>query len=177
MLDTSGCGALSPAQLRSWLEGRAPLTACSEALLAQGDWCTAVLARLLVLHARRGRAFIKDLMASPEGHELALALHAWEASEAAAADGASGSGGAPSQAPAAAVLAAAAAQQAGWVAPAAVAAMRLRFAELDIDRDGLLTPEDFSRCSGWVGGWPDCFRGCARGADLPTGPPACPPTS
>ena len=144
VLDAAGAGTLTPAVLRGWLEGRAPLAACSEALVSDDDWCTAVLARLLLLHARRGRLPLRELVGSPEGLELALALHAWDAAEAAAPAAEDGGGG--GEPPGATLAAAAAAQPAAWLAPARVAALRLRFAELDGDRDGLLSPQDFSRC-------------------------------
>lgn len=157
VLDTAGSGAPSPSQLLAWLERRAPLAACCEALVSETDWCAAVAARLLLLHGRRGRVLSRELLASPEVMELALALHAWDAADAAMqaaaaaaaaeADGGSGARGgaaAAAAAPQAAQLAAALSAQQGWFAPAAVAALRSRFAELDADGDGLLTQEDFS---------------------------------
>ncbi|PRW33114.1 putative serine threonine- phosphatase 2A regulatory subunit B subunit TON2 [Chlorella sorokiniana] len=41
VLDTAGSGALSRSQLLAWLERRAPLAACCEALVSEADWCTA----------------------------------------------------------------------------------------------------------------------------------------
>ncbi len=158
MLDAVGSGALSPSQLLAWLERRAPLAACCEALVSETEWCTAVAARLLLLHGRRGRVLVREMLASPEVMELTLALHAWDAADAAmqaaaaaaaaaaeAEDGGSGSAGAAgaAAAPQAAQLAAALGAQQGWFAPAAVAALRSRFAELDADGDGLLTQDDF----------------------------------
>lgn len=157
VLDAVGSGALSPSQLLAWLERRAPLAACCEALVSETEWCTAVAARLLLLHGRRGRVLVREMLASPEVMELALALHAWDAADAAmqaaaaaaaaeVEDGGSGSAGAAgaAAAPQAAQLAAALGAQQGWFAPAAVAALRSRFAELDADGDGLLTQDDFS---------------------------------
>jgi hypothetical protein len=149
LLDVAGGGALSPLQLLLWLEQHAPLAACSEALVAPVDWCTAVAARLLLLHGRRGRLLIRDLAACPEAHELSTALHSLEAAVAAAAaiaaaiasdpvDGLGGGGCAAS-------LAAALRLHQGWFSPGAVAALRQRFAELDGDGDGLLSQEEFAR--------------------------------
>ena len=149
VLDAAGSGALSPSQLRAWLERRAPLAACCEALVSEGDWCTTVAARLLLLHGRRGRVLIRDLAASPEALELAMALHAWDAAAAAAqaaaaaAEAGEGDPAVGATSPAAQLAMAMAGQQ-GWFGPAAVAALRARFAELDGDGDGLLTEEDFS---------------------------------
>ena len=153
MADPSDSGALSPAQLREWLQRRAPLTACCEALVSEQDWCTAALARLLLLHGRRGRVLVKDLAGSPDALELAMVLHGLEAAETAAAaaiaaaesDGGNGSTGGAAANPAP-PLASAAQQQQGWFAPASVAGLRARFAELDADGDGLLTQLEFSRC-------------------------------
>ena len=151
VLDAAGSGALSLTQLLAWLERRAPLAACCEALVDEADWCTAVAARLLLLRGRRGRVLVRELLGSPEVMELALALHAWDAADAAAqeaaaaaaaeAEAGSDAGGA---AAAAAAAAAALSAQQGWFSPAAVAALRSRFAELDLDGDGLLTPDDLS---------------------------------
>lgn len=132
-LDSAGSGVLTAQQLGAWLERRAPLAACTELLLPERDWGTAVLARLTLLHARRGRLPLRDLLASPEAQQLAAALQAWQAAEDAAAGG--GGGGQL------AVLA----PLAGWVQPATVAALRMRFDQLDGDGDGLLTQADFSR--------------------------------
>ena len=157
MLDAAGSGALFPTQLLAWLERRAPLAACCEALVSEADWCSAVAARLLLLHGRRGRVLIRELLASPDVMEFALALHAWDAADAAAqaaaaeaaeAEAGGSAGGstaaAAAAAPQAAQLAAALSAQQGWFSPAAVAALRSRFAELDVDGDGLLTRDDFS---------------------------------
>lgn len=163
-LDAAGSGALGPYQLEQWLLRHAPLAALTEQLVSEADWCSAVAARLLLLHARRGRLPLKVLVASPLVNELFAALHALGAAEAAAAaaadcdaegDDAEATGGAAracsgqSQgacAAATAVLAAAQQRLQGcWFSPAAAAALRARFAELDADGDGLLSEQEFAR--------------------------------
>lgn len=131
--------------------------------MSDGDWCTAVGARLLLLHCRRGRLPIKELAGSPAMHELSMALHTLEAAEAAveaaaaaAADstdaglGASAlaggcSSGGSARSAAGAALAAALQQLAGaWFSPGAAAALRQRFTELDADGDGRLSQQEFA---------------------------------
>lgn len=168
MLDAAGSGALPPSELEEWLLRRAPLAALTEQLVSEADWCTAIAARLLLLHGRRGRLPLKDLAASPHMNELSAVLHALEAAEAAVAAAAtcdaSGAGdggrgesdrGTPSAgscqsqgASAAAAAALAAAQQrlqGSWFSPAAAATLRARFAELDADGDGMLSEQEFPK--------------------------------
>ncbi|KAL4439974.1 hypothetical protein ABPG75_002975 [Micractinium tetrahymenae] len=172
VLDAAGSGALLPAQLEQWLLRHVPLAALTEQLVSEADWCTAVAARLLLLHGRRGRLSVKDVTASPHMNELSAALHALEAAEAAATaaaaacdgsnggSGGEGADGACSPASARSGLsqgasAAAAAQlaaaqqrlQGSWFSPAGAATLRARFAELDADGDGLLSELEFANFS------------------------------
>eukprot|EP00887_Chlorella_sp_A99_P000521 scaffold17.g521.t1 len=129
-------GALSPAALGRWLEAAAPAAALAQQRLPARDWVAAVQARLLLLHGRRGRLLVRDLVASAAMQEVVAVTDLL--AEAAAAEGDMGApGGAASS------LAAAQARPCSWAAPAAVARLRVRFSELDVDGDGRLSEQEF----------------------------------
>ena len=150
-LDAGGSGSLSPQQLATFLEACAPITELSEQLVSVADWVVVVQARLVLLHGRRGRLLLRELVGSPAMLEVMqlldlLAAEPGAATEVPAALGPWGIGGSMVSAGTPPGTALPQLQlQDSWASPAAVARLRAQFLELDLDGDGQLSQAEFSR--------------------------------
>ncbi|GAB4823638.1 hypothetical protein N2152v2_010684 [Parachlorella kessleri] len=141
LLDDASTSLLGMHQLHQFLQQLCLEDALRAAGVALRDWALVAAQRVWLLHGKRNRLAIRDLVASPLLDELLRTVqlladtHGKGGGSRRSTDGSG-----PSAAPLLGGVH-------GWFAPANVARLRRGFAELDLDGDGLLSQEDFARFS------------------------------